>query len=332
MRILLVSGIFAMPEGFRSEKLQETTETLLYDGLRSRGVDVEQRGHAYFDNWSGFDIVHLHHLANSCVRMLAPVRRPVVFSRHATKEVPLHHRVVLKHTYAKSERIVVSSAEEQRRLTGVVQSAKVSVLYNGVRSDHFPSGERSEPTPGQRWVLLYVGQLIELKRVHQALEELRRVVVQGWDAELRIVSQRETLRGELEAVADALGVSDRVHYLGPRGREALGREMSEAHVLLLPSRTEALSTVVTESALAGLPVAAYDVGGMREQIPEAWPAPAPNDREGYSRLVTSILSDYPAAVQRWAAHVPEARRRFSTEAMVDGHIALYEDILAKRRR
>lgn len=332
MRILLVSGIFAMPEGFRSEKLQETTETLLYDGLRARGVDVEQRGHAFYDDWSGFDIVHIHHLANSCVRMLAPVKRPVVFSRHATKQVPLHHKIVLGRTYANSERVVVSSTEEQRRLAGIVPPAKVSVLYNGVRSSHFPSRERTEPAPGHRWVMLYVGQLIELKRVHQALEELRRVVAQGWDAELRIVSQRETLRGELEAVADALGVSDRVSYLGPRRREALGREMSEAHLLMLPSRTEALSTVVTESALSGLPVAAYDVGGMREQIPEGWPAPAPDDREGYARLVTSIFSDYPAAAQRWAAHVPAARERFSTDAMIDGHIALYEDVLSSRRR
>ncbi|WP_209560544.1 glycosyltransferase family 4 protein [Frigoribacterium sp. PvP032] len=330
MRVLLVSGIFAMSEDFRSEKLQETTETILYDGLRQRGVDVEQRGHAYYDDWSGFDVVHLHHLANSCVRMLLPSQRPIVFSRHATKQVPLHHRIVLRQTYANSTRVVVSSEQERRRLAGVVPSAKVSVLYNGVRSDSFTARERTAPAPGERWVLLYVGQLIELKRVHQAIEELKEVLVQGWDAELRIVSQRETLRGELEALATSLGVLDRVRFLGPRGREALGREMDEAHLLMLPSRTEALSTVVTEAALAALPVASYDVGGMREQIPEAWPAPSADDRRSYSEIVRSTLGDYQTAARRWAEHVPVARMRFSTESMIDGHLALYRDVAVGR--
>lgn len=330
MRILLVSGIFAMPEEFRAQKLQETTETLLYDALRSRGVDVQARGHAYHDDWSGFDVVHLHHLANSCVRMLLPQRRAVVFSRHATKSLPLHHRIVLRQTYAHSTKVVVSSEEERRRLEGVVPPEKVSVLYNGVRSDSFPARTRSAPAPGERWVLLYVGQLIELKRVHQAIEELRDLVARGRDAELRIISQRETLRGELEARAAALGVGDRVRFLGPKGREALGREMDQAHLLLLPSRTEALSTVVTESAIAGLPVAAYNVGGMREQVPVGWPVPEPDDRAGYSELVRGALDDYAATARRWEAHVPVARRRFSITATVDGHLDLYREVASRR--
>lgn len=322
-----MSGIFAMPEEFRARSLQETTETLLLAGLREAGVDVSARGHGYVDSWRGFDIVHLNHLANGCVRMVLPQRQRVVFSRHATKPIPPHHRLVLSATYRHSDAVVVSSEMERARLHGLLPEPKTHVIYNGINSQNFPSTSRRRPSIGEAWRFLYVGQLIELKRVELALRLLAVVLDSGNPARLDIVSQRETLRPQLESLAAELRLGDRVRFLGPKTRAETGQLMRHAHALVLPSRTEALPTVVTEAAVSGLPVIAFQVGGISEQLPPNEVLPAVDDIHGFFDLGASLIRDYPAFIARYEAHSAVARERFSISGMVDAHIGLYRGLV-----
>lgn len=331
MKILLVSGIFAMPEEFRSVNLQETTETILYQGLKEKGIDVDSRGHAYVDDWSRYDVVHLSHLANSCVRMFLPQRQKIIFSRHATKHVPLHRAIVLKQTYRRADRVVVSSHMEAKRLEGVVPASRISVIHNGINGGHFPLVARSRPVGDAPWTFLYVGQLIELKRVGLALSLVADLVSAGNNVILNIISQRETLRGELEDQARALGVGSRIRFLGPRDRDALGHEMANAHFLILPSRTEALPTVVTEASHSGLPVIAYRVGGIAEQLPDGYPLPDIEDYAGFAQNTLDQMEGYEASTDRFAAHAKRVRIDFSPGAMVSKHLELYTEVYEKAR-
>ena len=71
-------------------------------------------------------------------------------------------------------------------------------------------------------------------------------------------------RSELEARAEALGVSGRLHILGglkPGGKELLS-EYRNADLFVLPSRHEPFGIVVLEAWAAGLPVVASDIGGL----------------------------------------------------------------------
>ena len=191
--------------------------------------------------------------------------------------------------------------------------------------------QRSGPAAGRRWKLLYVGQLIELKRVDLAIRLVADLVASGLDVELDIVSQRETLRAELEAQADSLGVRDRIHFLGPRNREALGELMGQSHLLVLPSRTEALPTVVTEATFSGLPTLAFRVGGIAEQLPSGYPLPDISDYPGYLEAARSMLEDYESSLATIAAHEPISRATFAIDTMVDKHLELYTELYRERR-
>ena len=56
--------------------------------------------------------------------------------------------------------------------------------------------------------------------------------------------------------------SGRLDYRGARPHEEIARYMSAADVLLLPSRSEGLPTVLVEAGSLGLPVIASGVGGI----------------------------------------------------------------------
>ncbi|SFV20186.1 Glycosyltransferase involved in cell wall bisynthesis [Micrococcus terreus] len=327
MHIHMVSGIFVSPDEFRNRNLQETMETILADGLRDRGIEVTTGGHSLTDNWKHADIVHIHHLANACLRLFRPPKQKIVFTRHATKDIPLHHRLVLAQTYRVADALVVLS-DSERHLAATPQThAKLHMIHNGVNPEFFAAVRRTQPLAPEPFRMLYVGQLIELKRVEIAVQLVANLRAKGHNVKLDIAYHRATLESRLMDLVQQLGITDSVTFLGPLNRQELGSAMHSAHLLVHPSRTEALPTVVTEAGLTGLPVAAFNVGGIREQVYAPEQLPPPHDIDSFYSLTTSIIENYDHHSQLASEHARIVRNRFSVDAMIDGHIRLYESLL-----
>lgn len=326
MHIHLVSAIFASREEFRAVNLQETMETILADGLSERGITVTTSGHNIKDRWSTADVVHVHHLANACLKLFLPQSPKIVFTRHATKPIPTHHRLVLGQTYRSADAVVVLSDAERQLTAQTVPNEKIHTIRNGVRADSFSASQRSIPDNGP-FRLLYVGQLVELKRVEIAIELVHSLRSEGIDVELDLVYHRSTLEHSLRSLSRELKVHDYVHFLGPHTRSQLGTRMSESHLLIHPSRTEALPTVLTEALLTGLPVAAFNVGGIREQVYDALVLPSPFDIDQFGRQIRKILDEYSFHAQAAYQHSSTVRQNFNIETMIDNHLQLYSSLV-----
>lgn len=339
MRLLLVGGIFGSSDAFRKVNLQQTTETLLADTLPAHGIDVVSASHRGKFNVFDFDVVHIHHLATGCVRMLVQIllrpwkRRPViVFTRHATKELPWTHEFVLRAMQRCADALVVLSTQEHTIVRK--QSRRPSKVYtipNGIDATHFFPAPRVRPDKGAAWRLLYVGQLIELKRVDIAVRALYSLIAAGHDAELHIVSHRETLRPQLEELATSLGIRERITFHPPATRADVGAHMRDAHLLLLPSRTEALPTVIIEAGLTGLPTVAFDVGGVRSLMPGGIKVPDRDSVIEFIDLVQEYLSNYSEVCEIFAADRDRLATEFSVPKMAERHASLYRSLLLKRK-
>ena len=326
MKLLMLSGIFAQTDDYRATHMAETPDSLLADGLAEAGADVTTAAPHFRGDWSRYDVVHLNHLTNACIRALLPARPRIVFTHHASGWKPWKHRVVRNAIERRADRVVVFTEDERRRLDGRVREDKVAVITAGLAVERFRLAPHRRPVGDEPWDLLYVGQLVEFKRVHLALELLRRIIASGRPARLRIVSHRESLRPELESEARRLGVAEHVHYLGTRTRDEIGDEMARAHFLVLPSYREGLSTVTNEAALTGLPVLLFDVSGSDVQVPAGWERPAVDDAETWYGLALRRIDEYEAAVASFEAHAPVLRGRLSVDRMVRDHLAMYDSI------
>jgi glycosyltransferase involved in cell wall biosynthesis len=327
MKILMLSGIFAQTAEYRASHMAETPDSLLADGLADAGVDVTTAAPNFRGDWRDYDIVHLHHLTNACLRALLPHGKKIVFTHHASRRKPLHHELVKRAMERRADRLVVFTADEQRRLGGRVPADKVEIILSGLSVDYFTPHLRSRPAPGEPWNFLYVGQLVPFKRVDIMIDAIARLVDEGHDARLRIVSHRETLRPELEAQAAALGISDRIEYLGTRTRAGIGEEMRKHHFLLLSSHGEGFSTVTCEASLSGLPTHLFDVCGSEQQVPDGWERPHIDDVERFSSLLLERLETYDDDAARWYDLAPVVREEWSVDRMVREHIALYESLM-----
>lgn len=117
--------------------------------------------------------------------------------------------------------------------------------------------------PEQRVVVILVSRLVREKGIAELLAAMREV-----NAELWVVGARlETDRGEdMEPYFAACGLGERLRRLGYR--DDVPALLAAADIFVLPSYCEAMPMSVIEAMLTGLPVAATDVRGSREQVLE----------------------------------------------------------------
>lgn len=139
----------------------------------------------------------------------------------------------------------------------------IEVIENGIDLGFYsvdPAATRfPEPT------LLYLGRLKKYKRVDLPLRALARLRKDGVAAHMVIAGMGDH-RGELEALAESLGVADVVEFAGfvseERKRELFRR--CWVHVLASPKEGWGISNM--EAAACGTPTVASDSPGLRDSV------------------------------------------------------------------
>lgn len=327
MRIAIVGGVFGSTSAYQSA-VSWTPETTLVRGLSELGHDVETFPHASRYRFSGFDIVHVHHLSWGAIAASTDhSRTPFVFTLHAT--TPEYPRA-MPFVMSRADGVVALWPQqadvfrERYRLAG----AEVAVIPNGVDPATFPF--REPEAPGlEPWELLYVGQLIPGKGVDlllRAVAELRT----RHNLRLSLSYHRDILEDELRLLCQQLEIGGIIRFLGRTPQERLGAIYGASHIVVLPStdkaQFEALPSVLTEAMFAGAFPVSTNVGGISDQIGGFGVVVAPGDVAALTQGIEDAIQTYPAHLGRAREMSESARERFSIEQMVASHQHLYDRV------
>ena len=211
-----------------------------------------------------------------------------------------------------------STAHAVARLAGV-PDALIAIVHNAV-----PDPGVVERAPHDGPVRLGIlGRLVAQKGVDVALEAL--VGVDG--CVLRIAGDGPD-RTALEARARALGVADRVTFLGHvDGHDFL----VDQDMLLLPSRAEGLPLVLLEAMQLGTVVVASRVGSIPDVLvdDESGLLVDADDPQGLAEAVRRAVSDSDLRRRLGQEARAVAVREFSVDDMVRGYTAIYESALRR---
>jgi glycosyltransferase involved in cell wall biosynthesis len=171
-----------------------------------------------------------------------------------------------------------------------------------------------------------VGRLERVKRLDILLEAVARLE----RASPIVVAGEGSCRAALEERARALGLADRVRWLGLRDD---AKEIHQAFdVYVQSSETEGVSNAVLEAMALETPVVATAVGGTGELIDdEVHGLLVPkNNPEALARAIARTLGD-PAAT---AVRVANARRRLETELSFGARTraveSIYDELMRNR--
>jgi glycosyltransferase involved in cell wall biosynthesis len=196
----------------------------------------------------------------------------------------------------------------------------IRTIHNGVEDAAIAAGPLPAPPP----YVAAAGRLERQKGFDVLLEALVRVpqvraVVVGDGPE----------RDALAADAARLGVSARVTFTGARADAR--SVLAHAEAVVLPSRYEGLPLVLLEAMLAGRPIVASDVGGIREcLVPEETGLLVPaDDADALAAALRSLLDDADRATRLGREAARRARERWTATAMAAAYERVYVEVLQR---
>src|SRR5436190_4240439 len=131
-------------------------------------------------------------------------------------------------------------------------------------------------------------------------------------------------RDDLHALADRLGVSDRVSWCG--AVQSAGRYFPAFDVFALTSRTEGTPIVLFEAMAVGVPIVATRVGGVPDVLStqEAWLVASEAPVE-----VAAALREVLGSATERRARTSAARVRLDTDYAPDRWLAQYDETYAR---
>jgi glycosyltransferase involved in cell wall biosynthesis len=170
--------------------------------------------------------------------------------------------------------ITVSDSLRQLAYSLGLPEARGQVVGNGVDADRFTPVPQVEARqrfglPDAARVLITVGGLVERKGFHRVIACLPTLLEKHPDLHYLVVGgacpegdMTQTLKDQVAQ----LGLTERVHFLGPISPDDLKWPLSAADIFVLSTRNEGWANVILEAMACGVPVVASDVGGNAEVV------------------------------------------------------------------
>jgi glycosyltransferase involved in cell wall biosynthesis len=177
---------------------------------------------------------------------------------------------------------------------------------------------------------VFMGRLVAIKRVDRLVDALAAVRALGVPLVLVIVGGGELERA-LRAQARALGVEEAIRFAGYRADVA--PMLAAADLAVLSSANEGTPVALIESAAAGLPLVATDVGGVAEVVGKSTGSlVGQDDAQGLIDAIAALARDDALRARYGAAAQSHVLGRYAATRLVHDVDALYLDIRRTRMR
>ncbi|MEO5701559.1 MAG: glycosyltransferase family 4 protein [Casimicrobiaceae bacterium] len=242
---------------------------------------------------ASIDIVHAHESAPLLVARIASIGLPVsiVVTYHGSER----ERVVgfARLCRFAAHRVLTPSRRSAADLVRAgLPAGKVEVAGLGIPevpplgAEDIADLRRSLLPDGRHFLAITVARLVPQKGIDFLIAVATRLA-----AEVHFVVVGDgPLRKSISKAAAGKGVDDRFTFVGHR--EDVHRYLAAADFFVLTSRWEALPLTIVEAMRAGLPVIAFDAGGVRELVDASvgWVHPI-GDVDAVVRSIESLCRD-----------------------------------------
>lgn len=276
-------------------------------------------------NWGAMDVVMAHTVFAGSFGLPPLVHHEDGFNEDEALRLKRRRNLYRQAALRGAARVIVPSTGLERIARDIWHQppAKIARIPNGIDTAAFaakpkPEALRVIKRKGERWVgtmagLRAVKQLPQLVQAMTHLPEAWHLVIIGDGPE------REAIR----AAAEACEISHRVHLPGALADPA--QVIGLFDIFALSSASEQFPLSVAEAMAAGLPIAAPDVGDIRQMVsePNRGFIAVPGDAAALGTMLAELADDPVLRARLGAANRDKAQAEFDFSAMVARYRAVY---------
>ncbi len=294
------------------------------------------------------DIVHTHSSKAGILGRLAAALAGVPVVVHTYHGFGFHdyQNALVKSVYVALERlcaplttklIFVSRANANyAERHGLGRVADAALIRSGVRLADFPATvdkdafKMSMGIGRHKMLVVSIGNLKPQKNAADFVEAAARTSKVTPEARFVFIGDGPQRR-RLEAKAFALGLNDRLFFMGWRHDAA--RWLAAADVFALTSLLEGLPRALVEAMRSGLPSVCYATDGVVDLLADGVNGllAAPGDVDAFSKKMTDLLLDAQLRARLGAAARAAIGPEFDSDEMVRAQERLYLELLEGRR-
>ena len=228
------------------------------------------------------------------------------------------------------------NVEQLRTLCPELNPEHVAVVYCGVDPEQFHPRDPLAPNDPPR--ILSVGRLVAIKGFDLLIRAVAELAGQGVTVDCRIAGQGP-LQSDLERLAEALGVGDRVHLVGPVTPDEVATLLSDADVFVLACRVDdrgvrdSMPVVIKEAMATEVPVVATREVAVPEMVDSAvGRLAAPEDPGDLAACIKQVL-ELPEASRRQLGRQGRQRveQRFNLRSETQRLLQIFAEVAAERQ-
>ncbi len=173
---------------------------------------------------------------------------------------------------------------------GLPEESRLSVVHHGVGALFHPPGEDESRVEGR---LLAVSDIYVQKNFETLLRAMALLLPRHSGLTLDIAGRAldPGYAAMLRTLADELGLSGRVRFLGGQSPEQVAELYREAQVFVFPSLVETFGNPLVEAMASGIPVVCSDTAAMPEITGGAALLARPRDEADLARQIGRLLDD-----------------------------------------
>ena len=238
-------------------------------------------------------------------------------------------RLITKHDKARITGVSHAALREVEEY-GIVQPHKLSVIYNGIHTDHFRKAPHLRLDWRKQWgipenavVFGTAGRLIDVKRHDLTIRAFSKLAARQENIHF-VLAGVGPLRHKLEQLVQAFGLQGRFHLVG--FQQDMNKYLNAIDVFILASDSESFANVLVEASALSVPCIATAVGGIPEVIGDAGLLIPPDSDEALASAMTAMLSA--AEREKYASKSVDVVSRFSLTQCARQYEALYHDLLS----
>jgi len=223
--------------------------------------------------------------------------------------------------------VIAVSDHVENRLSSLynISGENIEQITPGLDTNVFyPRNKTSELTNSDRFTLLFVGRIEQIKGLDLLLKTLSSFDTN--DIELVIAGEGSDTK-RLASLSEEFGISDITYFVGRVPHEQLPVLYSDSDLLVLPSEYESLSFVVREAMACGLPALCSDVGGISTSVShEENGFLVERTSDSFQKVIKHLIEN-PERLNQLGENAETAAREWSWDANAHKTELLYREIV-----